>query len=438
MTTGRYLLVVGCLGDANSEYTVRWNWKKSDHLRVPNLRPIAEFRGTRVLESAHVENVLQVGPTEVASASSQIEQHRRFDSEPIHGRDIFVHVTDGDLNDPKQYVRVKTGVVACGPRVQILLDRQIAPSGLPVSSLDEVLSILETEVLPTVEARIGTIRDVDNDGRFTVVLTPWLSRLQGGQTSINGMVRSSDFHNDIPQPLGGNGDLLLLNSELPKGSALRDLLFHEVSHAACISQRLSPKFGRFLDEHDWLSEALAHLSEPGWSNLEERLTVFLDSPSQFPLVVPDYFRAGLWRNSGCRGATYLFARWCVDQHGSDLPRRLAASSLQGVQNLEQATLRRFEDLFRSWTLAAANNSIPSFNLHQTLDRRDIAGVRRITSRFADEEQFHSLRGTSFAVIELLTHDVNCTTLSLVGDPAAAWQFSICRIAEDSSSHSKIR
>ncbi len=461
----RYLLVIGCQGDAADSHAVRWHWTKPNKHGSMNPRSISisgvGFR--RSLNSTAVADRIGFGERQEKTSRSHTRKellNNSFNRKPEacvgsgittyvrahasglrlneqppdqrrhQGRDVFLHVTDGDLDDPKQYVQIATQVVAVGSRVQVLLDRQVAVSRLPTGLLDELLETLEAEVLPTIESRFGEIRDVDQDGRFSIVLTPWLSRLQGGKTSINGMVRSSDFRMDVPTPIGNRGDMLLLNSNLPRGSALRDLLFHEVTHAACISQRLPQSFGPFIDEHDWLSEALAHLSEPSWSNIEDRLVSFLDDPAKYPLVVPDYYRAGLWRNSGCRGATYLFARWCVDQHGPDLCRRLAQSSDQGTQNLEHATSRRFEDLFRNWTLAVATDTIPSVELIRSLGRRNVAGVRRFVGHSTDEVQSQTLRGTSFTVIELQTDDVEHRTLCLKGDSTANWQYSLCRLPDE--------
>ncbi len=49
------------------------------------------------------------------------------------------------------------------------------------------------DVVPRIESQFGSLSDIDGDGSLAIVLTPWLSRLQGGHTSIGGMVRSSDY-----------------------------------------------------------------------------------------------------------------------------------------------------------------------------------------------------------------------------------------------------
>ncbi|MBC7816968.1 MAG: hypothetical protein IAG10_08785 [Planctomycetaceae bacterium] len=421
----RYRLVMGCLGDAAEECTVRLRLTPiSDQ---PTLNHPVEIH----TQASGVVSNTQSWPENSATLSEKSEQ-------PLGTtRDFFLHVTDGDLDDPKQYARITARIVACGHRVRVFLDQQLPGGEVPQSRIEELVRTLESDVVPRIESQFGPLRDVDQDGRFAVVLTPWLSRLQGGRTSIGGMVRSSDFQIDVPPPLGNRGDMLFLNSALPSVAALLDLLSHEVAHAACISQRELSRDGRLSEEEDWLSEALAHLAEPGWSNLDHRLVAFLEEPSRYPLVVPDYYRAGLWRNPGCRGATFLFTRWCVERHGPNLVRQLVESRTSGIRNLERATGQRFEDLFREWSLSVASgDELAAPDLRTVLDRLGFRGLRP-TMFHGDgtHEQTLQVRGTAFTVVELRLASPGSRTLRIVGDSGARWQFSICRIPDESPSDS---
>jgi hypothetical protein len=415
---GRYRLVIGCLGDAAEEYQVRLRLT-SNAASLPRSQP-----------EQWALNIAPVDPTQPAPQVSTIiaekPELRLGDT-----RDFFLHVTDGDLDDPKQYARISARSVACGQRVCVYVDQQLPEGEVTQSRIDELLRTLETDVLPRIESQFGGLQDVDRDGHFAVVLTPWLSRLQGGRTSIGGMVRSSDFRVAVPPPLGNRGDMLFLNSSLPADASLRDLLSHEVAHAACISQRLANSHGQPLaeEEEDWLSEALAHLAEPGWSNLDHRVAAFLNDPSRYPLVVPDYYRAGLWRNPGCRGATFLFTRWCVARHGSDLVRRLIESRSSGIRNLERATGRTFQELFREWSLSlASEEELTAPDLRAVLNRLGSRGLRPTTfRREAPDEQSLRVRGTAFTVVELRLTSSAARTMRIVGDSATRWQFSICRL-----------
>ncbi len=422
--SARYRVVIGCLSDSTEECTVRLRLIPSAD-RLPRSQPTAipvQASGTTSAPRSVHENTGGLMPPR---SPSQLGTTREF----------FLHVTDGDLDDPKQYARITARSMACGHRVRVFLDQQLREGEVSPSRIEELVQSLEADVIPRIESQFGPLQDVDQDGRFAVVLTPWLSRLQGGRTSIGGMVRSSDFRVDVPPPLGNRGDMLFLNSALPGAAALRDLLSHEVAHAACISQRLKNQHGQLSEEEDWLSEALAHMAEPGWSNLDHRLAAFLEEPSRYPLVVPDYYRAGLWRNPGCRGATFLFTRWCTDRHDPNLVRQLVESPASGTRNLEQATGRTFADLFREWTLSlASGDELAAPDLRAVLDRLGSRGVRPTPfSGDANHEQTLRVRGTAFTVVELPLASSESQTLRIVGDSTARWQFSICRILDDSPS-----
>lgn len=423
----RYRLVLGCLGDATQEHTVSFRLTSSGpsprHDDRPGLKAVSLDRHA----SQWTNQPVALHPSST---------HRSGANRPLVApREFFLHVTDGSLDDPKQYARITAGNVACGTRVRIFVDQQLARGEVPQSRIDELVRLLEDDVVPRVESQFGPLSDVDGDGCLAIVLTPWLSRLQGGRTTIGGMVRSSDYQRDVSPPFGNRSDMLFLNSSLPSDAALRDLVSHEVAHAACISQRLSRGTGNLRDEEDWLSESLAHLAEPGWTNLDHRIAAFLDDPSRYPLVVPDYYRAGLWRNPGCRGATFLFTRWCVGQCEPQLARQLAQSTEHGTHNLERATGRRFEDLFRNWSLSVANgDQLDSPDLRSVLRRRDSTGLQPIVFRTENCEHTQQVRGTAFAVVDLLVDESSLRTLHIAGDSAAKWQFSICRWPDGSREH----
>ncbi len=440
----RYLLVIGCLGDASKSHSVRLSGSEASHSE--NCWFFADRPPYRIASPVRRVSTARLcfGPTNVVETATL--QTAKAESSAIV-REFFLHVTDGDLDDARQYARINARRIGLGARVQVFLDQQLRHDAVSPSKIEELIRLLDDEVLPRVESQYGRVRDVDGDGRFAVVLSPWLSRLQGGRTSLGGFVRSSDFQGDVEPPFGNRCDMLLLNSQLPGESALRDLLSHEITHAACISQRLTANGRKIADEHDWLSEALAHLAEPGWSNLDYRIAAYLDDPSQYPLVVPDYYRAGLWRNHGCRGATFLFAKWCAEQHGPTLCRTLAKSQACGLRNVERATLQSFEDLFRHWSLAIASNhlgassgkrvgeiqceqSTTMLDLHGLVGRRGLAGVRRQLWNVDEGELNLTIRGTAFTVVELRSASPGLQPLRFDGSPGAPWQFSMCRLPDD--------
>lgn len=275
--------------------------------------------------------------------------------EPVRHFSLFV--TDGDLSDKKQYTRLKARLIRQSARVAIYLDEQQKPEELTAGLVSDLIAQLENQVLDKIDRECGPIRDVDGNGRFCILLTPWLSKLQGGKTKINGFVRPSDFRDNLAEPFSNHCDMLYLNSALKPGQQLLDLLSHEVTHAAVSSIRTAG-VASLPDEEDWLNEGIAHLMEPGYTNRDYRISEFFRSPESYPLVVSDYYRAQLWRNHGCRGAVNLFLNWCNQcQSNSRFARRFTHHRLTGTNKIEQLTSTPFPELFRLWSLDLARQSL---------------------------------------------------------------------------------
>lgn len=269
-------------------------------------------------------------------------------------RSFFLFVTDGSLTDKKQYTRINGKLIRQTSRVAIYLDDQQKVEQLTPDLANQIAEILENQVLDQITSQCGSIRDVDHSGRFTILLSPWLNKLQGGKTSINGFVRPSDFRQTVPEPFSNHCDMLYLNSTLQPGQELLDLLTHEVTHAAVSSVRsaqIDLHAASLADEEDWLNEGIAHIMEPGYTNRDYRISEFYRSPESYPLVVPDYYRAHLWRNHGCRGAVNLFLDWCNQiEPAHNFPYRFTHHPLTGIEKMEQLTSIPFPELFRQWSL----------------------------------------------------------------------------------------
>jgi hypothetical protein len=285
---------------------------------------------------------------------------------PSAARIFALHVTDGSLDDPTQYAKVPAQQVAVGRNVRVYLDNQQSTTELPPGLVSSIADLFDNELIPRFPAIFGTYRDVDGDGRFSVLLSPWLARLQGGRTSIGGFVRGSDFQASISPPFSNRCDMMYVNSQTIPGPHLRTLLIHEYTHAVSFSRRtgIDPLHAAYPEEEDWLNEALAHCAESlfdgGWTNLDYRISRYLNDTAAYPLVVEDYYRAGLWRCHGCRGATYLFLRFCVERFGTQVLTRLITTPARGTRNIELATGCSFERLFRDWSLSLLDDaaSIP--------------------------------------------------------------------------------
>jgi hypothetical protein len=296
----------------------------------------------------------------------------------------------------------------------------------------DAVRAFDDEVYPRAGRDSGQAMDVDRDGRFTILMTPRLARLSTGTTPVRGFVRGSDFYRDLPAPFGNGCDMMWLDATLPTGPHLRTLLAHEYTHAVVFSEHVFggyPSDGAPRDEESWLNEGLAHAAEEAhgycWTNLDHRIAAYLDPPESSPLVVPDAYAAGLWRDPGHRGAAFLFVRHCARRHGPDLPRRLTQSGLCGVANLEAATLTPFDELFRRWTVDLVGDEPLVWG---RLGEHRLNGPR--THELAGGELELSIQRTAAAYIRL--HPTNGPRLRLtVTAPAGAnLQVTLVRVAAD--------
>ena len=365
----RYLVIVASLGPAERSYEIECSSQPVRTIRFPPADRVTLFGGRpfgatvstlRPRDKEFAERC--VIPASFSAMSKAKPLAARAESRRLGGsREFSIHVTDGSLDDPAQYTTIHANVVAEGRQVRVYLDDQQSAASLAGGLVQEIVDLFDNELVPRFGAMLGTYRDVDHDGRFAVLLTPWLGRLQGGRTSVGGFVRGSDFQSCLGLPFSNRCDMMYVNSQTLPGPRLRTLLIHEYTHAVCFSQRMGDSLTRprFADEEDWLNEAIAHSAESlfhaGWSNLDYRMARFLNDPGAFPLVVPDYYRAGLCFH-GCRGATYLFLRYCLEQFGPETLTRLINNPARGTHNIELATGCPFEELFRGWTLSLAGSA----------------------------------------------------------------------------------
>lgn len=396
-----YRLIVSFLGNTAETSRVELTARSIDAAHRLAGREIKPLTNLRKSKSAS-------GETEPASMRSPAAASRQHALRP--SREFFLHVTEGSLDDPRQYARVKARLIRSGEYVRVYLDAQQSERDLHPGLADEIVRLFDDEIVPTTRRSLGGTRDVDGDGTFLILLSPWLSRLQGGRIALGGFVRGSDFQRESRAPFGNRCDMMYLNSNVLPGNNLKALLAHEYAHAVAFSARLASPTRpyRLADEDDWLNEAIAHLSEnvhsAGFSNLDHRVHEFLESPESFPLAVPDYYSAGLWRSHGCRGATYLFLRWCVDQFGPRILAELIRSPAVGRRNIARVTGMPFAELYRRWTIAVAGvarvDGYQSLSLHGRLGRHSLSGPRTIDWNVEDAGPPLTLPGTATAYLRL--------------------------------------
>jgi hypothetical protein len=358
--------------------------------------------------------------------------------DPQRRRNFFLFVGGNDVVNPDSYASVHGVLHGVGRHCLVYVDAEYPDPASLQPTVDEVIRVFDDAIFPTARAEQGHCRDVDRDGRFTVLFSSQLTRLTGGKGTLSGFVFGSDFFRDQRLPFGNRCDMLYLNTDLRPGPYLRALIAHEYTHAVVFSEHV---FGDYLpdirqsDDESWLNEGLAHLAEErhgfGWDNLDYRVSAFLAAPQRYPLVVPDYYGAGLWRDAGCRGATYLFVHTCAcDDAG--LSAKLVRSNLSGVANLEAATREPFAALFRRWTLALAQGKIPGgHDLYRPLGGRLLCGVRKDEIPLTAGKWESEVASTAAAYLLLHSPGNSRSRVTVEADAAADLQVTLQPLPPDS-------
>lgn len=431
----QYLLVVSNLARSSASYELALSAEPVGQIE---LSPQAhdKHRGWSTTSSALVRSV--VSRPSVAKA--------------LERRSFWLHVGGGSVDNPATHRRFDARLAASGDLVRVYVDMD---DQVPQSTLRTIIARFESAVVPRVAGKLGMPADVDGDGVLTIVLTSWLSRLEGGQTSLGGLVRPQDFRSPASSPFSNEADVLFINAGLRPGAHFETLLAHELAHAITCSRRRAPwpLITSPTPEAAWLNEAIAHVSEnlysDNFSNLDYRVAGFLSSPESAPLVVDDYQQAGLYRDAPVRGSAYLFLRWCVDQYGVGLLPRLVNSSRASVENIEAATGESFDDLYRRYVVGLFTESlwprredssddrsealVPKLDTASPLAGWGLAGPRTRVWNLNDaatKVPRVTLSASSSAYFRVVADDRTARRISLRAAAGCELQVSITRLPDD--------
>jgi hypothetical protein len=377
-------------------------------------------------------------------------------SEPVSGtppthRTFHLMVRDGDVASGRNYEAFPAKLRAVGERVQVY----VAVDDLGRVREDVLRDLVDTfdnHVFPVAASTFGQALDVDGDGRFTIFLSSWLSRMGHGKQAVDGFVRVADLDRSYAAPFGNRCDMMYLNAELAAGPHLRTVVAHEYTHAVVFSRKAlaSNRESRLearVEEEGWLDEAMAHLAEDlhgfSRSNLDYRISAFLSKPESYRLVVEDYYSANLFRSHGNRGSTYLFLRWCADQFGDELLPALIGSGWSGIENLEATTGFPFDLLYRRWSIALASAALGpgvvesgrragfhSVELRAAIDDRALAGPRidRIDPR---QNSIHwNATGTSSRYLRVEGAGTDAIGVTIQAPPEARLQVTCIPLPRD--------
>ena len=122
---------------------------------------------------------------------------------PPRDRVFHLMVREGDPSSPSNYVAVRGVLEGVGHWVQVYVaSEDVDRVGRGV--LEDVIATFDDRIHPVACARYGPPRDVDGDGRFTILFSSWLDHLGGGRHAVDGFVRVADLDSSVPAPFGNS------------------------------------------------------------------------------------------------------------------------------------------------------------------------------------------------------------------------------------------
>ena len=353
------ILVVGSTGsvlDGEFEITLR-------------LEPINQLSPRRGIASAETKPTIGCPvPTRIIASnnkrnwepSAQIKPIQTTPSESqkldVSRRVFYIHSPRRPFDDVASYSAIECRLIGEAASIRVYAEQSNLNDDCLRTLTHELVRLADNEIGPAVHALVGSVRDIDGDGKLAVVLTDRLGQNATTFAEVDGLTRASDFSQQAPRPFGNEADVVFLNSRLRPGEHLCAVLAHEWAHAAIFGRRygtMGPDSKQPLSEDDWLNEALAHVIEVQASgvstNVAHRIQSFLERPETAPLLIRNYYGNEYWRHHGCRGAGFLFVEWCMEKSGPQLLAKLIDGKDAGIEKLERVTDRSFNELFREWT-----------------------------------------------------------------------------------------
>lgn len=256
---------------------------------------------------------------------------------------------------------LESQLIAVSREARVYLERGTSLDQSFEGFLDSVCDT--TDAVVAASASVGNqCRDVDADGKLSILLTSRLAQYGGGGGRLDGCVRWEDFQDLAPRSVGNAADVIFLNPGVPDRLQLSAVLAHEYGHLIAFTRRGIGIDPAAVPDEDWINEALAHVLEVRLSgqhsNLAGRIDEFLRHPERSPLVVANSAGSGLWRDPGSRGAGYLFLDWLVRSSPEDRLGRLLEGPERGTQLIETVAGQPFHSIWSRWAAELWSGGTP--------------------------------------------------------------------------------
>jgi hypothetical protein len=309
----------------------------------------------------------------------------------------FNVLADGTADGTKasDYLQVTATVQYVGPHTAVYLDNA-APS--PTYSPDDIQALgtmFDDYLYPIDTTAFGRESDIDQNGVVLILLTDRVTKIVpcDGGSQVIGFFLPFDL---VPDHVGSNSGEVFYGL-VPDAScnvsvddarfSLPPVMIHEFQHMISFNQHVLSRGGRV--EETWLNEGLSSFAEELGGRLvpdascanNDCLTQFtlinldnaqrylsnpvanyLVGPNRVPIPLEEY------------GAGWLFVRWLLDHYaatatlGTDLTRKLDATTRTGVDNVVTATGAEFPSLIVHWQFANYLDDLPGFTPADPLDQ----------------------------------------------------------------------
>jgi hypothetical protein len=283
---------------------------------------------------------------------------------PTVGQVRTFHVFNGT-----GYDEVTAEAKYVGSEAAVFVDQAAPAGGFTTADLQAFAARFDDVMHPVVTDAFGSESDLDGNQRVIMLFTPVVNAMtpRGSSGFIGGFFFGNDLLNGsnsnqgevfyalVPDPTGLYSDPRQKSQVL---DAVPAVLAHEFQHMVHFNQRYLALDGG--QESLWLSEALAQMAEElvarrylelgdatsaelFRSGTRARAKRYLASTDSVSLIVS----AGQGTLAE-RGGGFLFVLYLEDQAGPDLLRRLTATTLKGVGNVEAEYGDDWHEIVSDW------------------------------------------------------------------------------------------
>ena len=293
-----------------------------------------------------------------------------------------------DCSVASQFKTVGARARAVGAHVAIYVDTLAPANGLDSADVDTLKQVFDTLLYPLDSAAFGPVSDIDANGVVIALMTPVVNSLvTKAECSSAGFIagfffpadldlsapafqtnRGEIFYSIVADP---SGTLSCAHSSADVKSGTPGIFVHELQHMINFAQHILIQGGAVTEE-GWLDEGLSKYAEElagrrylqlgddstfsqyAFNDVDDAYT-YLRATGGSPLLIE--FDQGTLAEVG---ASWLFARYLVDQFGDSLPRKLDQTTLVGSVNVAAQTGQSFSTTVTHWALANWASDLPGF------------------------------------------------------------------------------